>query len=191
MNYVGSVIILFIGFNFDCHSKARTNMTAPSRLPSSPSPLSQISHARRYLSNWLAQLSLTSWTACNQSIFLAPSLRIQLTTLPPKCMFPSERVLQWESANRSISQSIKPSLLARSISLIAYQINQLYLAFVATKDIPARMEFTLSYNPAASVVRAGGGVWKLKVFEGALSCHCSSTSCLGWRSWRAESQFFF
>ncbi|KIM86527.1 hypothetical protein PILCRDRAFT_307091 [Piloderma croceum F 1598] len=62
------------------------------------------------------------------------------------------------------------------------QMNQPYLAFVATQDIPARMEFTLSYNPAASAVRAGGdGKGKLKVPEGALSCHCSSTSCLGWR----------
>jgi histone-lysine N-methyltransferase SUV39H len=62
------------------------------------------------------------------------------------------------------------------------EMNQPYLAFVATKDIPAHTEFTLSYNPAASAALAKGKKkGKKKILVDGLPCHCSAKTCLGRR----------
>ncbi|CDO70933.1 hypothetical protein BN946_scf184829.g41 [Trametes cinnabarina] len=63
------------------------------------------------------------------------------------------------------------------------ELNQPYLAFVATQDIPARTELTIDYDPKADE-EAQSAPQKEKgreaVPEGARRCMCGTASCRGW-----------
>ncbi|KAI0325636.1 SET domain-containing protein [Cubamyces sp. BRFM 1775] len=62
------------------------------------------------------------------------------------------------------------------------ELNQPYLAFVTTADIPARTELTIDYDPKAgeearSAKQKGR---RLTTPEGARECKCGTESCRGW-----------
>ena len=59
-------------------------------------------------------------------------------------------------------------------------MNMPYNAFVATKDIPARVELTLDYDPAAARAHGKKGKGKKTVPKGAKPCHCGELSCRRW-----------
>ena len=74
-------------------------------------------------------------------------------------------------------------VIARSVTLTlpSSQLSQPYLAFVATKHIPARTELTIDYDPkAAEEARRSKGKHRQKTPEGARHCMCGSTNCRGW-----------
>lgn len=67
-------------------------------------------------------------------------------------------------------------------------MNTPYLAFVATKDIPAWTEFTFDYDPSAADVKiTSKGKSKMKATKippGAKACECGSVDCRGYvRVW--------
>lgn len=64
-----------------------------------------------------------------------------------------------------------------------FQRNMPYIAFVAIKDIPAKVEFSFDYDPGEAVRKPKGkgkGKGKVKIPEGAKTCMCGATVCRGW-----------
>ncbi|OJT13212.1 hypothetical protein TRAPUB_10231 [Trametes pubescens] len=61
------------------------------------------------------------------------------------------------------------------------QLNQPYLAFVTTQDIPARTELSIDYDPkAGEEARAAKQKGRQAIPEGARECRCGTESCRGW-----------
>ncbi|KAH9850655.1 hypothetical protein C2E23DRAFT_834846 [Lenzites betulinus] len=61
------------------------------------------------------------------------------------------------------------------------ELNQPYLAFVATEDIPARTEMSIDYDPkAGEEARRTKQKGRQAVPEGARECRCGTESCRGW-----------
>ncbi|KAI0662388.1 hypothetical protein C8Q70DRAFT_557172 [Cubamyces menziesii] len=61
------------------------------------------------------------------------------------------------------------------------ELNQPYLAFVATEDIPARTELTIDYDPkAGEEARSAQRGRRQATPEGARECKCGTDSCRGW-----------
>ncbi|OBZ79868.1 Histone-lysine N-methyltransferase, H3 lysine-9 specific [Grifola frondosa] len=61
------------------------------------------------------------------------------------------------------------------------EMNQPYLAFVATEAILARTELTIDYDPkAGAVYRKGKTKGKNKIPAGAVKCVCGAEDCRGW-----------
>jgi histone-lysine N-methyltransferase SUV39H len=59
-----------------------------------------------------------------------------------------------------------------------------YLAFVITRDIPARAELTVDYNPQAGAAqkKGKGRAKKKRIPDGAKLCMCGEEDCRGWLS---------
>ncbi|KAI8983344.1 SET domain-containing protein [Trametes punicea] len=61
------------------------------------------------------------------------------------------------------------------------ELNQPYLAFVATQDIPARTELTIDYDPkAGEEARTAKQKGREIMPDGARECMCGAESCRGW-----------
>ncbi|EJD03144.1 SET domain-containing protein [Fomitiporia mediterranea MF3/22] len=79
---------------------------------------------------------------------------------------------------RFVNHSCSPNTQAYSVVFDApLEANMPYIAFVASKDIPARKEITIDYNPSASWKRTKKST---KMKAGATRCKCGSHDCRGY-----------
>ncbi|TFK88531.1 SET domain-containing protein [Polyporus arcularius HHB13444] len=83
---------------------------------------------------------------------------------------------------RFVNHSCEPNLRVYPVVWDTIpELNQPYLAFVATRNIPPRTELTIDYDPkAAEEVEQSKGKHRQKTPEGARHCMCGSANCRGW-----------